>query len=75
MGQTNCVKKIGYRPNRVVTGTSAVWIGILVAHLTFCVLFGTAAGLFPGSQTSAGHGHRRRPAQRLDLRPRVRRRR
>lgn len=32
-----------YRPNRVVMGTSAVWIGILVADLTFGLLWGASS--------------------------------
>ena len=34
------VEKTGHRRNRVVMGTTAVWIGILVTHLTFSLLFG-----------------------------------
>lgn len=56
------MKRPRYRPNRVVMGTSAVWIGILVAHVTFCLLFGGFA-LFLGQgpmdtilMTAAGIG-------------------
>ncbi|MEC5182037.1 hypothetical protein [Arthrobacter sp. CG_A4] len=45
---TKSVEKTGHRRNRVVMGTTAVWIGILVAHLTFSLLFGGNA-LFLGA--------------------------
>ncbi|WP_104174041.1 hypothetical protein [Arthrobacter sp. Y81] len=30
------------RPDRVVLGAGAVWLGILVTHVTFCLLFGAS---------------------------------
>lgn len=40
------------RPDRVVLGAGAVWLGILVTHVTFCLLLGAQIQLLNSGSTS-----------------------
>ena len=52
MQPTNNPTTPRYRPHRVVMGTSAVWIGVLVADLTFGMLWGVTSVYLEGTPDS-----------------------